>query len=376
MVLNQTPIFFNLLHPDYCSLGNRAIFYWHYHAILQPSDLIRCLYLRSLAIDEEEILDIIKSLAIYLPPIFGISLFVLLFFFIGSLRINVIFDTLDPLVTLKAASAFFIAVILLEGARTKILFEDYGLKYHVAVQITFIGVFFGNFTPGMVGTEIYKVHFAHRLRAGFAKPLALVVVLRLIGLAVTVFTTILVLILFDIRFDLLSEFVTPFSSDRPAMLAAGLAAGLTVLAILLGSAWRAGRMIRLLNLWQGVIDALKQIRVSQLLGITGLSFLVLGARAAFLIWLVRALAGSLGPAEGLLAAAGSVLASALPVSFGGLGVQEGALAGILFTLGTPESTALAAALLNRILIWLIALAGGLIFLLSRTTRNPSVGRKG
>lgn len=313
---------------------------------------------------------IIRLFAKYFSPILSISLFIALIFFITSFPINTSFDVLDPLEVLKAASAFAIAVIVLEGARIKILFVDYGLNYPMAVKITLIGVFFGNFTPGMVGAEIYKVHFVHQLRAGFAKPLTLVAVLRLVGLAVTVFTTVLVLILCDIHFEPLSEFVTSASSSRSAMLAAGLAA---VLAVLLGWAWRSGRMTRLFNLWQGMIAALKQIRASQLLGITGLSFLVLGARAAFLIWLVRALAGSLGPAEGLLAAAGSVLAGALPVSFGGLGVQEGALAGILFTLGTPESIALAVALINRLLIWLIALAGGLIFLLSRTSRNPSNG---
>lgn len=317
-----------------------------------------------------------KLLTRYLPRIIGICLFaIFIIIFIISLPIHAFFDFFDPLEALKAISAFVIAVVILEGARIKILFEDYGLNYQMAVKITLIGVFFGNFTPGMVGAEIYKVHFAHRLRAGFAKPLVLVVVLRFVGLAVTAFTTILVLTLFDIRFDPLLEFTNLSNNGRPAMLTAGLVVVLTVLAVLLGWAWQTGPMNRLLDLGQNMMDALKQIRTPQLFGITGLSFLVLAARTTFLIWLVRALAGSLGPVEGVLAAAGSVLAGALPVSFGGLGVQEGALAGILFALGTPESTALAVALINRCLIWLVALGGGLIFLLSRTTRAAS-GRPG
>ncbi len=313
-----------------------------------------------------------KLLTRYLPQVIGICLFaIFIIIFIISLPIHVLFDIFDPLEALKAASAFLIAVVILEGARIKILFDDYSLTYRITLKIALIGVFFGNFTPGMVGAEIYKVHFLHQLCAGVAKPLALVAVLRFIGLAVTVFTTVLVWVLSDIRFTPLSEFATSANSGRPAMLAAGLAA---LSAAVLGWAWRTGRMTRLFNLWHGVIAALKQIRVAQLLGVTGLSFLVLGARAAFLVWLVRALAGSLKPAEGLLAAAGSVLAGALPVGFGGLGIQEGTLAGMLIALGVPESTGLAVALINRILIWLVALVGGLIFLLSRTARN-SAGRR-
>lgn len=312
----------------------------------------------------------------------GVSLLigvVLLAVLIGSVDARKLARTFGDLrvrEALEATSAFFLAVIVLEGARVKVLFADYKLSLGTALNITLVGIFFGNFTPAMVGAEIYKAHFVRSLHTSFAKSLIRLFLLRIVGLAVTA-TGALWVMLFDKRFRRVLEdaVVSAFAVIHPTSVSVlGLGGAALLLWVLIGWARRSHCLPGLVVSVREITD-FKQISSLQWLALVGLSVLVLCARAVFLTTAVQALSGTLGVEESVLAAAGSVLAGALPFSFGGLGVQESALAGILYALNVPESTAVAVALINRCLIWLAALGGGLIFLLSRTTRAAS-GRPG
>ena len=93
-------------------------------------------------------------------------------------------------------------------------------------------------------------------------------------------------------------------------------------------------------------------------------------RGLSLTLLVRSLGGSARFGDLLVVVALSVLASALPISPAGLGVQEGVLAGCLVLLGIAPSAAVAIALLNRSFIWLLAAIGGWVFTVSRPAHSP------
>ncbi len=51
----------------------------------------------------------------------------------------------------------------------------------------------------------------------------------------------------------------------------------------------------------------------------------------------------------------------VPLTIGGLGVQEGVIAYTLSWYGVPLSVGAAVALINRMAVWLVGLIGGLVF---------------
>ncbi len=298
---------------------------------------------------------------------------------IDTKKLARVFGSLRVCEALAAFGAFCLAVIAFEGARVKVLFADYPLSLGTALKMTVVGLFFGNFTPAMVGAEIYKAHLVRSLRAGFTEPLIRLFLLRIIGLAVTAAGALGVM-LFDERFRLILEkaVISTFAGISPISVYVLVLVGMIVFfGALIRRAMGPPRPAGLAVVpRKKIVGAFKQISLARWFALIGLSALVLGARAVFLIAATRALSGTLGAEGGVLAAAGSVLAGALPFSFGGLGVQEGALAGVLYALSVPEPTAVAVALLNRGFIWLAALAGGLIYLISPPAPAVSNVREG
>lgn len=121
----------------------------------------------------------------------GVSLLigvVLLAVLIGSVDARKLARTFGDLrvrEALEATSAFFLAVIVLEGARVKVLFADYKLSLGTALNITLVGIFFWQFYTGHGRRGNYKAHFVRSLHTSFAKSLIRLFLLRIVGLAVT-----------------------------------------------------------------------------------------------------------------------------------------------------------------------------------------------
>lgn len=65
------------------------------------------------------------------------------------------------------------------------------------------------------------------------------------------------------------------------------------------------------------------------------------------------------------------LAASLPISIGGLGVREGALAGLLVWAGAEGDPAVALALLSLVVLWVATLPGGLVFIFLRLKQKSA-----
>jgi uncharacterized membrane protein YbhN (UPF0104 family) len=226
-----------------------------------------------------------------------------------------------------------------------------------ALRLTLVGIFFGTFTPGTVGADVYKLVALGR-RQGLARPLALTTLLRLIGLATLVGPALLILLLAPGRFA--GALAPPrWSPGALALAAAGLA-------LLAAGAWAAlrgnGRGRRLL---QDLVAALAALRPAQLLLLVLLCLVVTAVRALCLERLAASVGGAVTLPEAAVLAALTVAASALPLGLGGLGLTEGALAAGLVFLGLGRPEAVAAALLNRAFLWGAAAVGGLVLAAGR-----------
>lgn len=266
------------------------------------------------------------------------------------------------------AFALFVGVALLDAWRLVITFSDpeTGTSFREATVLTLIGMFWGNFTPGLVGAEVYKAAALGRRDADWVSSAILITTLRLLGFATALAWAVAAV---AVEPELISRMASgvAWSSGGwwQAVLAVAALAVVGALALAFLPAF-AGLRRHVVTTAERAVRALRGLRSGGLLGVLGVSALLGLFRIGVLWALTEALApGTIGPAEGALVVAASILAIALPLSIGGLGIQEGAIAGLLVLFGLPAPDALAVALTQRAFLWVLALLGGALFVLRR-----------
>ncbi len=264
-----------------------------------------------------------------------------------------------------AAALPFVAMTLLEALRLSLVFEPYGLGWRTGLRVTLTSAFFGSFTPGTLGGEAYKVYFVQRRVPGLARPIALMVLLRLAGIAAT-FS--LAAAYFAVYPDRILGVWEQIYWSRPARSAVAVGALLlaAVLAFVLAS--RRGRAL-LHRMRTSLLDAgrgFREIRPSRLAALLLVSLLTATGRIVYLYLLARTFAPGVFLPDLAPVAAAATLAGVVPVTIGGLGTQEGVLAAGLVLIGVPYPEAIAASLLNRGFLWAAAAAGWATLAASRT----------
>ncbi len=262
------------------------------------------------------------------------------------------------LARLAAAVVPFVAVLLLDALRFALLFEPYHLRYRTAVRVSLASMFVGSFTPGSLGGEAYRVYFLHRRAPGLVRPIALTVLLRLTGIGASLSLAGLYFAVYPGRIargkDLLQIRWSETAQSAVGWIGLLLAAGLGVVMASPGGralCRRAG--VALAEASKGARRPL------QLVGLALASLLVAAGRIAYLFLLARAFSPHLFLPDLAPVAAATAVAGALPITIGGLGTQEGALAAGLVLIGLPYPEAVAISLLNRGFLWSAAAAGWL-----------------
>ncbi|HKV08980.1 MAG TPA: lysylphosphatidylglycerol synthase transmembrane domain-containing protein [Thermoanaerobaculia bacterium] len=277
-----------------------------------------------------------------LKVVLGLGLLALLLSAVEPRELLATIKNAAPL-PLAGSFAAFLVMNLFEGWRTQIVFERYRLSFGTALRITLVGTFLGNFTPGMVGADLYKVYFLNRREKGFARPIALLFLLRVLGM-IWVF----------------------------ALAGLGLLAGHGWRTEpLAGSALALGLGDRFRALFRELQEAVQQVRAPQLGALVLLSAGVAFSRALSLWWLILAFTDGLLFWDMAVVVAFSTLANAVPLTIGGLGLQEGAVAAGLVLYGAARPDAVAASLLNRVFTWAISIPGAIAFVRSKEERQEN-----
>jgi uncharacterized membrane protein YbhN (UPF0104 family) len=287
----------------------------------------------------------------------GVALLGLLLFLADPSRLLATLKRGDPAFA-AAAALPFAALLLLEALRIAQVFEPYGLGGWTALRVTLTSAFFGSFTPGTLGGEAYKVYFAQRRVPGLARPIALTVLLRLTGMGATFALALVYFAVYPARiFDAWEQ----VHWGRPGRGVIAAAALLLVALLGIALASRRGREL-VAEAGQG----LREIRPSRLAGLFLVSLLNSATRIVYLYLLARTFAPGVFLPDLAPVAAASTLAGVLPVTLGGLGMQEGVLAAGLVLMGVPYPEAVAASLVNRGFLWAAAAAGWMTLAASRT----------
>lgn len=261
---------------------------------------------------------------------------------------------------------FYGLLVCCEIARLSVLLRRYPVPVQGCAHLHFTGMFFSNFLPGIVGAEVYKVHLLRQIENDLARPIALLLFLRFVGLALQ---TLLAALYLPFVFGRLQQQLGPLlerTELRGDRLLWG-AAIVAVVALLLILTPFGRRWLRHRRPWLkralAAVSALSRPTHASLLGLATLAVL---ARMASLYFFIRAFEAPPAYGDLLLVVAIVNLASLLPVSFGALGVREGTITLLLVALGISTTSAVGVAVVSRCALWLTSLVGGLMVMSHRT----------
>ncbi|MFL6548905.1 MAG: YbhN family protein [Povalibacter sp.] len=244
------------------------------------------------------------------------------------------------------AGVAFVAVLLEMPANAMkwywaLRLHDQRFAWSYLFRVGCMAFFFNNFLPSAIGGDVYRVYRTWSGTGDKSSALSAVFIERLVGLCVLMVNG-FVGALFLSEHALARAFVA-------VSLIAGLC-GLILLPLLIRLA-RKGVLSQRFKKLAGIESMLGRVlRLRSEWVYLVVASLVFQGLAAWVVLLCFAAVGSsIDVPTALLITAAAGLASVLPISISGLGVVEGSIAGTAVALGGNLETAVAAALLLRVL---------------------------
>jgi uncharacterized protein (TIRG00374 family) len=278
-----------------------------------------------------------------------------------------------------AALLFYLLAIAINAAKWHVLLRAQGIRipFGELLGIQFVGFFFNNFLPANVGGDLMRGYTLARYTDRLADAAVSVVVDRIMGLLAYMSTAALaafVVVGVTGRRDL--EAVEWVAALSLAVVVVGLAVLLSrrlrgLLTQLFG--WRF--LARLAPLWQGISDALNAYRFRYAALALAFGIGLVGILCTTVVnWcLSQALGGLMSLPAILIFNPLIALVLMLPISIGGLGLNQAAYPFFYGLAGVPADHAVAVSVLMQAVIIVGSLPGGLFWLRGRRTA-PSLAR--
>lgn len=272
-----------------------------------------------------------------------------------------------------ASFALLPVLAVLESGRLRIVFASFGLSNLDSLRLYFVGVFFGNFMPGQIGTDIYQIYHMHTIRPGLLRPVSLSVFLRLNGLLINLLLAVAAVSFGTKTWMGSAEIHWDHGLQESWTILSALSV-LFVVMIMLASRWGRGCLHSLwdkaFSLFREFHDSVRSFTVYQHIAITVFGLLIVLSRAAIVYFLLQAFGSSVAGVDIVLTVTVATLAALLPIGFGGLGVREISLAALLMAFGVDASNAVAISLVSRFFIWFFSLLGGAWFVIDSKSGKP------
>jgi uncharacterized membrane protein YbhN (UPF0104 family) len=262
----------------------------------------------------------------------------------------------------------YLANPILQALRLHVLVARYTQSVWLTFKIFFVSAFFNTMLPSNVGGDAVRLLYLRRLQAqSWGGPFVLLMLHR--------FTGMLVLLVAAGAYALASwERIARVlrAAQVEAFLPLGSLAWGAVLLCAAAGAWLAlstrhrARLAALLRRFGAeCTDGLRRVglRATIELLVLTTSFHVVRMLAFYV--LVQYAGQSIRMFDVLIVLAATAIAGVIPISVGGLGLMEGAISVTLGLFGVSQGAAFAAAAANRLVMWLGAAIGGLVYLGSR-----------
>lgn len=261
------------------------------------------------------------------------------------------FGQARPLSIIGAGIAFM-ALVVFQAVRLHSLGRQYWRSYWDGLSTVCIGYFYNSLLPTNVGGDAYKVLRLVDRGTSRSFGLAVAVVDRLSGLITIMIAGIFSLTVFSTESI---QFKTP--DGRVVLwilIAFVLVTGIGTFAL-----WKVPKLRTkaraIVDRFILAVRDLGRLRVAESLMWSGV---VLAARVAKFWLLLTAFGGEPTIWLAITMVLAINLSGLLPVSLGGLGVQESVIFGFAILVGLDTASSASVALLNRVFVWAIGLLGG------------------
>lgn len=256
-----------------------------------------------------------------------------------------------PIQSLGLALLLFFTSRVLEGVRLFLLSFRYGCNALTAVEIVLVSTFFNNFAVVLVG-DSYKVFALQKVIGAWQEATVIVVAERFLGVLAMVCIGLMLFVfdtgIFSAVGDVSLNLQIPAVILAIAIATLGLVAGLLLLR----------RHQQFARLVQSFRSLRAQVGIVQLVAALLLSAVAQVTLAAMVFTLLRGVGTELAFNENLLVMLIVYAAAYIPITVGSLGVREGAIVVGLGWYGVATPVAVSAALVSRVLIYVVALLAG------------------
>lgn len=262
----------------------------------------------------------------------------------------------------------YLANPILQALRLHVLVARYTQSVLLTFKIFFVSAFFNTMLPSNVGGDAVRLLYLRKLQAqSWGGPFVLLMLHRFTGMMVLLVAAgAYALASWDrIAAVLGAAHVQAFVPVAALTWGAALLVGLVVGWLVLSTRLRtkiAGPLRRFAGECRDGLRELGMRRVIELLLLT-VAFHVVRMLAFYV--LVQYAGQSIALLDILIVLAATAIAGVIPISVGGLGLMEGAISVTLGLFGVSQGAAFAAAAANRLVMWLGAAIGGLVYLGSR-----------
>jgi uncharacterized protein (TIRG00374 family) len=284
-------------------------------------------------------------------------------------------------VYLLVALALYFGAITVGCVKWQILLkaQEIDVPLSSLLSYTFVGLFFGNFLPTNVGGDLVRGYDLARHTLLPAETAISVLVDRLVGLIAFVFVAVVMALL------------VVYSAGQAALWEVAVAATIVLLALCVGFAvilsgrlrvqlgrlFNSALLSRLAPLYDRLSTALSAYRRSY--GALAKAFLIsilvltIGSVVNYLIAL--SLGGGISALHIFLFTPLITFVLLIPISIGGIGLNQSAYVFFFNLVGVPEEKSLSISLIMQAIIILASLPGGVLWWRKRSLRTPESSPK-
>lgn len=314
-----------------------------------------------------------------LKIVISLALIALAFYLVDFRQVMAQLRQVKPLYFVLAL-AFYMVAITVNGAKWHVLLRTQGVNipFSAVLRFIFVGFFFNNFLPANVGGDVMRGFSLARYTDRAADAAVSVIVDRVIGLMAYMATAAIAAIIavnFTGRAEL--EQVEWVALVALAVLALGFGVLLSRrLRMLITRIFQSRFLAPLAPLWGRISDAFGAYRFRYAALVTAFSIALVGIACTTIVnWLLSQSMGGLMPLEAIFLFNPLIaLVLMIPVSIGGIGVNQTAYPFFYGLAGVPADHALAVSILMQAIALLGSLPGGVLWFLGKRQAPASAER--
>jgi uncharacterized protein (TIRG00374 family) len=268
-----------------------------------------------------------------------------------------------------------VAMMYFQWTRLHVLIKGFTNGIATSLKIFYVGALFNNLLPSNIGGDAIRLIYLKNLRTeNWGTPFMLLLLHRLSGFVVLVLAGLVYVGLEHTRLlSLLEARHLLLQLSARTWLLGG--AGLLLVAVLgLFAVRRLSDRVRerVLGFGRNCRGAFTVVSGKDFTWLMVHTFLFHGLRMLSFYYLVRYLGQQVSMWDLVFVISATAVAAVLPVTVAGLGVVEGSISGLLAMYGVADSSAVAVALVNRLVLLLMAAIGGIVYAATRDERAQRV----